>query len=134
MSPGSGARRLPEALRQFLRFNIVGVLNTTIDVAVFAALTWGGINYPAAQVCSYACGLLNSYVLNRGWTFGHRGPFQLRRALRFLAVNLVSLGVALIALWVFRDLAHTSLAVGKTAATAASVTVNFTGNRIWVWR
>ena len=54
---------------QFIKFAIVGVLNTLVDFAVFQAfnLLLGWVY--AAQVLGYTAGMINSYVWNSGWTF-----------------------------------------------------------------
>jgi putative flippase GtrA len=54
---------------QFLKFCLVGGVNTGIDFALFALLTLAGLPYLAAQVISYSCGVLNSYFINGKWTF-----------------------------------------------------------------
>lgn len=52
-----------------IKFALVGVVNTLIDFAVYALLTTIGVNYILAQWISYSAGILNSYVMNRKWTF-----------------------------------------------------------------
>lgn len=81
-------------MNRFTRFAAVGVLNTAIDYAVFAALvTFAGFHPAPANVIGYSAGLLNSFALNRSWTFaatdGHGG----RQFARFLGVNLASLAL-----------------------------------------
>ena len=53
----SGAKR---TVIQFVKFNIVGVLNTLVDFLVFQALNLLlGWTY-LAQVVGYCCGIVNS--------------------------------------------------------------------------
>nr|WP_052759573.1 GtrA family protein [Paenibacillus sp. DMB20] len=72
-----------ESFRSFIVFGLVGVLNTGIDVAVFSLLTWWQLPWLAAQIAGYGCGVLNSFLMNRKWTFKQRGPFA-KGLLRFL--------------------------------------------------
>jgi putative flippase GtrA len=72
-----------EALR-VVRFCVVGVTNTVLSLAVFAALIAIGFWAPLASGIAFCAGATNSYQLNRRWTFA-----GLRRAhhavLRFFA-------------------------------------------------
>lgn len=86
---------------QWAKFAAVGASNTLLSAAVYALLISTGVNYLAASALAFALGALNSYVLNRRWTFRSRA----RRApefCRFACVQLVGLGVnlALLALLV----------------------------------
>jgi putative flippase GtrA len=59
-----------ENIHTFLRFAVVGVLNTCIDFLVFMALLEGfEWHYSASQVIGYTSGLINSFIWNRYWTF-----------------------------------------------------------------
>ena len=52
-----------------LRFCAVGALNTAITLAVFALLVGFGVPGPAASALAFGAGAVNSYQLNRRWTF-----------------------------------------------------------------
>jgi len=73
--------------RTFLRFLVVGALNTIVGYGMtFAALAVGA-PYLAATALGTACGLVVSFAMNRRFTFRDRGrPWP--AALRFAAVSL----------------------------------------------
>ena len=62
---------------QFIQFILVGVLNTLVDLVVTRLLQVGFglltnqllLTYYIPKVIGYACGIVNSYVLNTAWTF-----------------------------------------------------------------
>jgi putative flippase GtrA len=87
------ARYLPEAARQFIRFCLVGLLNTAITYFSFLLL-FKCIKVPlyASNAISYVLGLVNSFFFNKNWTFGS-GGFKVKELALFLAVFLVSYGV-----------------------------------------
>jgi putative flippase GtrA len=120
-------------LVQVQRFSLVGVLNTLVDFLVFAGLVRLGLHYLASQAAAYACGLACSFLLNRSWTFGHQGKDRLLLP-RFLAVNLCAWGVLELGLLLFVGKAGLPALLGKVLATPFSLTVNFLGNRLWVFR
>lgn len=121
--------------RQFVRFALVGVLNTAVDYAVFAALfRVGDVHYALCQVAGYGAGVVNSFVWNRRWTFDL--PRRRRPAtqfLRFVLVNLVSLGVAEIGLAVLIDAAGMPVPAAKVLVTIAAQFINFLGYKLWVF-
>lgn len=119
---------------QFVKFNIVGIMNTAVDFAVFALLTALGLHHMISQVISYSCGIVNSYLWNKLWTFKQKRAFNSAEALKFLIVNILSLGVSLVFLYIFRDRAGLSVLVSKVIATVFSLVVNFAGNKFWVFK
>ncbi|ELP85096.1 Undecaprenyl-phosphate 4-deoxy-4-formamido-L-arabinose transferase, putative [Entamoeba invadens IP1] len=52
-----------------LKFLVVGVIGTLVDVSVFSMLNAMGLNPSLAQAFSFACGLCNNFFLNSLWTF-----------------------------------------------------------------
>jgi putative flippase GtrA len=63
--------RIAELL-PLIRFGMVGLVNTGVDYILFMLLAWGGVPVMVAQIISYSCGTVNSYILNSQWTFRKR--------------------------------------------------------------
>lgn len=66
-----------------LRFVIVGGLNTLACYLVYAALVWGGVAFPLANLASLLFGICLNFVLQGRFVFGDRDP---RRFWRFAGV------------------------------------------------
>lgn len=65
---------MPAVLREMARFAAVGVVNTGVDICLFALLlSAAAIPAAAANVLSYSAGVVTSFVLNGRWTFGSGG-------------------------------------------------------------
>jgi putative flippase GtrA len=122
----------PRAAR-FLRFCTVGVGNTAVDFTAFFLLALGGMSYLAAQALSYAAGIVNSYFLNRRWTFRVVRKANALEAGRFIIVNALSLLVSLGLLAVLHDENQLSLWLSKFIATGGGLVVNYIGSRLWVF-
>lgn len=119
---------------QFLTFTLVGVANTAIHLAAFVALIHVfGAPILAASAIGYCAGVLNSYVMNRIWTFRVKGKANIGEISRFLAVNLVSLGLNLAALTYFANCVGLQPEVAQILAIAISLVANFVGNRWWTF-
>lgn len=88
-----------------VRFGLVGVVNTVLDIVLFMALVYGlGLFAPVANTISYGTGIVVSFVLNRRFTFNDRakGKEAVRRFAGFAAVYLagLALSTALVALFI----------------------------------
>ena len=91
-------------LIQFIKFALVGIMNTVIDFGVYTVLvSFTGVHYAIAQAISYTCGLLNSYLFNTLWTFREERQRTAREFLLFVAVNIATLLVSIGILYVFRN-------------------------------
>ncbi|WP_028403218.1 GtrA family protein [Ectobacillus panaciterrae] len=120
-------------LLPFIKFGIVGILNTGIDIAIFTLLTYAGIPYLLAQCISYGSGVLNSYILNRSWTFQRKEKVNQREFLKFTGVNLITLGITSGLLIILYQHAGWPMLISKLCTTAIGVVVNFIGTRLWVF-
>jgi len=125
------------------RFLVVGILGTLVDVTLFTALrVWLAVPTLGANSISYSAGIVNNFVLHRGWTFAH----QSRKAVgvQFSQFALVSLSalilnnalVLLLAPWfgaLLADAGYGAL-IAKVCATGVGLGWNFLANRIWTFR
>jgi putative flippase GtrA len=119
-------------LAQMLKFGMIGAVNTGIDFGVFTLLTLCGWSYLPAQCLSYTCGVLNSYVMNRSWTFkeSRHSKFAF---LKFTFLNLFVLLITSSLLALLLHNAGWSIWISKLCATGAGVLVNYAGSRVWVF-
>ena len=85
-----------------VRFAIVGVFNTGVDIAIFSLLLYVlDIQLLVANSVSYLAAVSNSFLLNKYWTFSEnrrRGRIHHQFGL-FLALGLIGLGLSNIVVW-----------------------------------
>lgn len=79
---------------QFLRYGLVGGVNTAITLALFILLKGMGLHYTLYSLIGYGAGFISSYVLNRRFTFTAAAqhvllPFLVANGGLFLAVQLL---------------------------------------------
>ncbi len=73
-------------LTQMFKYGIVGVVNTAVGFGAFLLLyKVFGVQYIISNTAGYALGLLNSFILNKFWTFESKGAGKIEAAL-FVAV------------------------------------------------
>lgn len=120
------------ASRQFLVFSLVGLLNTAVHLAVFTLLfRLFSVPMLLASAIGYACGIANSYFMNRRWTFRVSAPPTTAEFFRFVLVNLLSLAVNLAVLEFLARVFQIAPEIAQVGAIAASLIVNFVGNKKW---
>lgn len=122
-----------QVIRQLAKFNLVGVVNTLIDFGTFILLTTLDTPYLYAQTCSYGCGVANSYIWNKYWTFETTG-LNLPEMARFIGVNLTSLAGSVLLIYLLHALLGLPLIPAKVGATLFIMVIGFIGNKLWVFR
>ncbi|MCR5610760.1 MAG: GtrA family protein [Clostridiales bacterium] len=98
------------SLVQLLKFALVGASNTLVDMLVNTGVSFllrllfsgSWITYVAKGI-GYACGILNSYLLNSGWTFKEERSRDKREVISFIAVNLIVLGISFGLIFLFKN-------------------------------
>ena len=123
-----------EELKRILKFGLTGVANTLVDVGVCWILNQLlGMNIYLANVIGYGAGMLNSYLINRSWTFASRDRLFSMQLVRFLLVNLSALALSTLLIRLL-----TGFGLGdmwaKLGATGITLVVNFLASRFWVFR
>ena len=69
--------------KKLLKFILVGIINTLVGTAImFGLYNLAGCSYWVSSAANYVIGSILSYVLNKKFTFRHRGQIA-QSALRF---------------------------------------------------
>ncbi len=122
-------------IRQAARFAMVGVVNTAVDLGLFAiffyVLAWPLL---LANAGGFMVAVCVSYILNKTWTFADpsQGQEAFRRGLAFAAVALGGLALGSLAIWLAAQVMVPILA--KLASIGVTFAWNFTISRRWVFR
>ena len=134
--------------QQVIRFGVVGALNTVVDLAVLnvliAATGTGrtGLMYAVYKTIAFFCAVLNSYLLNRSWTFQPvTRKNQILEGSQFLFISLLGAVVNVGSSWYVAT--YTSPiggvspklwpSVAALVGTAVSLGFNFIGYKFWVF-
>lgn len=128
--------KLPVELRRFIKFSLVGVVNTVIDFLIFfIAINVAGLHYLFANIISWFVAVGVSFFLNKFWTFKSVGVNSTAsQYARFTAVSLVALGLSLLLLYVFVEIMSLHELVGKILTIGIVVFWNFFMNRLWTFK
>ena len=122
---------------EFTRFCVVGVLNTAIDLGLFALLTrLVGLDPLIANLISFTTGAANSFLLNKYWTFGAggRGREMAAQASKFGVITVLVLLIHEGLLFLLHKQLGWSDLLVKVLAIGVGVVVGFVGNKWWAFR
>jgi putative flippase GtrA len=129
-----GMRR-PANWLQLVRFGLVGGVGFVVNLAVYTLFVHAvGLDYRAANVAAWLVAVLNNFVLNRHWTFAAGDGRARSQAIRFLLVSLVAEAFSLLLLTLFVQGAGIAKVPAQALAVAASMPLNFLGNKLWSFR
>ena len=122
-------------LVKLVKFGITGVMNTAVDFLVYTLLvSFFSMGLYVSQIISYSCGMLNSYVVNRKWTFSTKNGFFSGDLVRFIVLNLsmMLLGMGIIYVCTQKLMFHKLVA--KLISTLLVLIINFLISNFWVFR
>lgn len=84
---------------QFVKYCIVGVLNTLVTLGViYLCKSLMGWNPYVSNALGYICGVVNSFVCNRQWVFHSHGHYG-GEAFRFVVGFLLCYGLQFLVVW-----------------------------------
>jgi putative flippase GtrA len=143
--------RLHRLVKQFSKFIIVGGINTGIDFAIFnteMAITGIDTGTPliAFNIISFSVAVINSYYMNKYWTFDDGRPLKEKstsmKFSQFIGVSLVGIGINSTIVYAFTSLIPPMFGlspriwvnIAKLFATGASLVWNFVGYKLWVFK
>lgn len=121
---------------EFIRFCIVGVLNTAIDMGLFALLTrLLELDPLLANLISFSSGATNSFLLNKYWTFGAGGQARevATQASKFLVITLLVLLLHEGLIFVLHTQLDWPALPVKALAIVIGIAVGFVGNKYWAF-
>lgn len=116
-----------------VRFLLVGGLNTLISYGVYCLLVFFCFNYILAATLGYIVAMLNSFILNKFWTFSCKGNIHSLQIVGFIVINLISLSVNLVFLEIFICLGIDKY-ISQIFAIGFSLVVNFLGCKVFVFK
>lgn len=146
--------------RQLVRFLIVGCLNVAVTFVVFvfcyrtlelgsrflaaagSAGVWlsgalgrigvGSIDAAAANFVGYLAGMVNSFILNKAWTFEARGR-TLQQMQRFVTLNIVGLIGSTVLMFIGVDLLGVPYPPVFAGTVILTTIFHFVGNKHWTF-
>jgi len=123
------------AFIQFIKFAIVGLLNTFITLLTFYLLfEIFHVQYLFASITGYIFGIINSYFGNKLWTFRvTKVPVHTELG-KFIAVSLFGLFLNTLFIWGFVEFFGIKPVTAQILTIGIVVIVTFSANKYWVFK
>ncbi|PIV90021.1 hypothetical protein COW46_03955 [Candidatus Gracilibacteria bacterium CG17_big_fil_post_rev_8_21_14_2_50_48_13] len=126
----------------FIKFCLVGTLNTLIDVGILQLLLLvSGIDPHTSPLLfvfvliAFFSAVLNGFFLNKLWTFRMRTrKNSTRQFIKFLITNLVGLGLTMILMFFLVQLLHMVPYIAKLCTSALVLVWNFFATKHWTFK
>jgi putative flippase GtrA len=125
-------KRIP--LIQFIKFNIVGIINTAITYGIYSLLVYLGVHHQIAVLCDYTFGIMISFFFNKHMTFKIKERTSPGMLFRMILSYVFILGVNMAALWVLVDTLLFNKYLSQIAALALVSVLSFTAQKFFVFR
>ncbi|MBU0671317.1 GtrA family protein [Patescibacteria group bacterium] len=122
---------------QFLRFVVVGIINTSIDYIIYLCLTrfidWFDENKVVATSIAFVVAATNSYFMNKFFTFRDKSKEYGTQYIKFFFVSLVGFGINA---FIFYLLLETGMfdILAKVLTTGVVLVWNFFANKFWTFK
>lgn len=116
---------------QFLKFLVVGVLNTIIFLVVYYSLLNLGVNYIVSNISGFLVSILNAYLLNSKYVF-----LKNNNAKNFLKVFMVYGTTTILStflLYLMVDIIKISDKIAPLINLCITTPTNFYLNKFWAF-
>ena len=125
-----------ESSKQFIKFSIIGALNTIINLAVLYVCTdIFGIYYLISAVIAFIFAVTNSFVLNKTWTFKEKiNQDASSKYVKFFIISIIALAVNLIILYVLVESFEVYYIIAQLIGIISNLIINFFGNKLWTFK
>lgn len=117
---------------QFMRYIVVGATSNLLLYLAYIGLTAGGLGHKTAMTLLYITGGVLTFVVNRTWSFNHKGSGHAALA-RYLVAYVLGYLFNLTLLWIFVDRLHQPHQAVQAAAIVLVAVSLFLMNKFWVF-
>ena len=118
---------------RFVKFGMVGVINTLVNWIIFFILNALGMYYILANIIAYTLGTIHSYLWNTLWVFKYKEKASTDTTIKFVILNVVGLGLNTGILYVLVDLCNLNKFIGLVITTGIVMIINYVVNKLWVF-
>jgi len=121
-------------LQQGIKFGIVGIINTFITLMIIFILSnYYHIYYIFSNAIGYIAGFINSFIMNKLWTFRSKGKI-LKESLLFVIAFFISYGIQLIILFYLHEILGYSENISQIISMIFYTLANFMINKFLTFR
>lgn len=115
---------------QFIRFAIVGILNTAVSlITIYILMHLFSVEYKLSNLIGYILGVINSFFWSKLWVFKKNNSNILKEAVYFILIFAVCYGIQFTALVLFVEKLHIHPDIAQFLGMCVYTLFNFMLNR-----
>ncbi len=118
---------------RFIKFALVGVMNTLLNWSIFFILTKVELYYIVANVIAYLIATIHSYFWNSIWVFKYNNGSKIKSSIKFIVLNIIGLLINTIILYVLVDIFNINKLISLMLTTVIVMIINYVANKVWVF-
>src|SRR5205814_945092 len=130
---------------QLVRFSLVGSMNTVVDLLILNTLlmlfpTTNSFVLLSFNALAYGMGAINSFFLNKYWTFGSKHSMTHSELLRFTITTLCGVALSSSIIWLASSVLHPLLLnptlwanASKIFAVTCTSLISYLAMSLWVF-
>ena len=128
---------MKETIIQFVKFGLVGAINTVLSLVIYWICIWGEIHYLVANAIGFFITVTLSYVLNNIFTF--RGDEKAEWALKglckvYISYSLTGLLLNSFLLWLWTSIFGINQNLAPVINLLFTIPLNFILNKKWAYK
>jgi len=117
---------------RFIKFGIVGVINTVISLAVYNVFLLFGLYYLVANAIGYLAGIFNGYVLSSKYVF--KAKMDTKKGSKFILTYISSFFIGSVILFLLVEYLKVPKAIAPIFVTIFNLIYNYLINKIWTFK
>lgn len=122
-------------MRQFMKFGVVGVLNTLSSLLMYSLLIeFANIEPIGANAAAFVVSVTMSFFLNKRWTFRNRSEQATRQYAAFFVISGIGLLISSSIIFLTHNILGWQEYVAFFTAVVIVLFWNFNANRMWTFK
>lgn len=125
-------------IKRFFKFGITGILNTIVDFLTYTAcIEILKVTPELSQICAYTVATINSYIINKNWTFRkskESTKYNKTEILKFALINTISMVLSALGIYLFYNKLGINEYLAKIPVACITILINYFGNKIFVFK
>lgn len=127
--------RFGNVFGQLVKYGLVGVINTLITMIIlFVLQNVFGVSYKLANAAGYVAGFINSFVLNKIWTFKGNQKSTFSQFIRFALVFAVCYAIQLGLVVLLVEKVHIEKNISQLVGMVFYTLIGFLFNKVFTFK
>ena len=123
-----------KTLVQFMKFGMVGVINTLASLVIYYILIYMKVNYMVATVAGYIISSVVGYLLNRRWVFHAHNTKLSSSVIKYYLVYGTSLLINMGCMYFWVDVLQLSQIIAPILTLCITVPYNYLPSKFWTFK